>query len=249
MLKYYITGAQLCSWTLCWRSWYLILTAETFQANLSSVVAQAQEQRDPRKWGGGHIFYPQNWISGYLQSSRNTVFYSVLFLATGSNNICTHLGKPPKTADGCAAQEGLRSCQEEPKCRTGAEVTMACCLWQLSATLQRQRVSEQEGIKGCRGSCLPGEVQQSPLLGFQGPPVPGQAAQPLAEHILGWAVASFDWWQSLIKPSTHLSFIQEKQNKKGRGQGESLCCSADSTDNISSFVGHFSSPVWWEINL
>lgn len=56
----------------------------------------------------------------------------------------------------------------------GAEVTMACCLWQLSATLQRQWVSEQNCIKGCRGSQPAwgaGEVQQSPLLGFQEPPV------------------------------------------------------------------------------
>lgn len=62
------------------------------------------------------MFYPQNCISGYLQSSRNPIFFTVLFfLASGSNNICTHLGKLPKAADGFVGHEGLRSCQEESK--------------------------------------------------------------------------------------------------------------------------------------
>lgn len=103
-----ITSQELSCPALCCRSWCLILTedpAETFQANLSSVVAQAQEQRDPRTVS--QVTYKAAETQGF--------FYSVFFLASGSNNICTHLGKLPKTADGFVAHEGLRSCQEESK--------------------------------------------------------------------------------------------------------------------------------------
>lgn len=220
------TKAQLYSWTLCWRTWYLILTegpAKTFQANLSSLVAQAQEQRDLGKWGGGHMFYPQNCISGYLQSCRKPGFYIVyFFLASGSNNICTHLGKLPKTAGGFAAHEGLRSYQEESKMHdwgwsdNGLLLVAAQCHTSKAVGQWTELHQRLQGLPACTGSwggsaiSSAGTSRASCLLAW--------AAQPLAEHILCWAVASFDWWQSLIKPSTHLSFIQKKQKREGTGR-------------------------------
>lgn len=140
----------------------------------------------------------------------------------------------------------------EQKMRAWGEVIIACCFWQPRAALQRQRVSDHGCIKGCKGSLAvgSGKVQQSSTGRFQEPSclcLLAWGAPPLVEHILCWAVSSADWWRSLVKAPTHLSFIQKKWG--GRGRERAFHCFADSTDNISILVSHFSSPVWWVITL
>lgn len=251
-----ITKAQLYSWTLCWRTWYLILTegpAKTFQANLSSLVAQAQEQRDPSKWGGGHMLYPQNCISGYLQSCRKPGFYIVYFFpASGSNNICTHLGKLPKTAGGFAAHEGLRSCQEESKMHdwgwsdNGLLLVAAQCHTSKAVGQWTELHQRLQGLPACTGSwggsaiSSAGTSRASCLLAW--------AAQPLARahSLLGCCLL---WLMTIINQTFYTPELYTEKTKKGGDRQRAFRCFADSTDNISSFMGHFSSPVWWVINL
>lgn len=67
------------------------------------------------RWGA-HVLSPELYLRLYSKQQKPYFFFIVLFfLASGSNNICTHLGKLPKTADGFVGHEGLRSCQEESK--------------------------------------------------------------------------------------------------------------------------------------
>lgn len=85
-------------------------------------ILQSKFEHKPRNKGipankvGGTCSIPRI-VSQVIFKAAETLFFFIVvfFLASGSNNICTHLGKLPKTADGFVGHEGLRSCQEESK--------------------------------------------------------------------------------------------------------------------------------------
>lgn len=57
------------------------------------------------------------------------------------------------------------------------------------------------------------------------------------------------WLMTIINQTFYTPELYTEKTKRGGDRQRAFCCSADSTDNIYSFVGHFFSPVWWVINL